>query len=192
MSNNTFYASYSILKLWQAKQWEDVVKYYFKLEKFVTPAMAAGRDFHKQWEQEIITFKKLPAVFGGAALKDPKPEQFFDHRVYDWLVLRGVVDCIDSPDIHEFKTGKQTAEHYAAEKQAGMYGVLCTKKQIYVERAFIHHYDQYTKKTDTAMIWLTDKLLNDTMNWILSLSGEIHQYFLENQLYDRYGANRTR
>lgn len=192
MANNKFYASYSILKLWQAGQWEQVVKYYFKLEKFITPAMKAGQEFHESWEQEIIKTKCLPAVFGAKQLQNPQPEQFFDYDLDTWLVLRGKVDCIDAPDIHEFKTGKQSAESYTTEKQAGVYGVLCTAKEIYVERVFIHHFDQYAKKVDVAMVWLSDKLLSDTMDWILTLSSEIHNYFIENQLYERYGHNRKK
>lgn len=101
----------------------------------------------------------------------------------------GKIDCIDAPIIYEFKTGKQSSEAYASSKQTGVYAVLATRSNIYVDRAEIYHYDQYINKFDMSAVWLTDNVLEDAENWILTLGAEIHEYFEQNKLYDRFGGN---
>lgn len=186
---NVFRASYSVMDAWQSGNYERAIKMYFKLEDFITPAMADGRTWHKKWEEHVKTTKTMPLEFGGKPLKDPRPEGKKQVHITDWLDLVGVIDCYDKPDIYEWKTGKQSSEVYANSKQAGTYGVLATMSGLYVEKAHIYHYDQYLKTYEMSTVWLTDKLLKDTLNWIETVGGEMHNYLLENKLYDQFGAN---
>lgn len=186
---NKLRASYSLLELWKGGNWERAVKYYFKLEQFLTPAMADGRKYHEEWNKHIAQNKTLPDCFGAKPLINPFPEVKKVVQLEDWLELVGIMDCIDAPTIYEFKTGKQSSEAYASSKQTGVYAVLATYSNILVDRAEIYHYDQYLKKYDMSHVWITDKILTDAHNWILMLSSEIHNYFTENNLYDRFGAN---
>lgn len=189
MNSPIFRASYTILDLWQSNNWERAIKAYFKLEDFVTPAMADGREWHKKWEEHVKNTKTMPLEFGGKALINPSAEGKKVVHITDWLDLVGVIDCYDKPDIYEWKTGKQSSEVYANSKQAGTYGVLATLSGLYVEKAHIYHYDQYAKKYEMSTVWLTDKLLKDTLNWIETIAGEMHNYLTENKLYDKFGAN---
>ena len=50
---NKFRASASILWAWSRGDWENAVNMYFKLTDFDTPAMKAGREYHKKWEDYI-------------------------------------------------------------------------------------------------------------------------------------------
>lgn len=184
-----FRASYTILDLWQSNNWERAIKAYFKLEDFITPAMADGRELHKKWEEHVKKTKTMPVEFGGRPLKDPSAEGKKVVHITDWLDLVGVIDCYDRPDIYEWKSGKQSSEVYANSKQAGTYGVLATMSGLYVEKAHIYHYDQYKKVYEMSTVWLTDKLLKDTLNWIETVGGEMHNYLIENGLYDKFGAN---
>lgn len=186
--SHKFRASYTVLNTWMSGNWERAIKQYFKLEKFTTPAMADGKRYHEMWEQEIITNKRLPAVFGGKELTNPKPEYKTVVELEPWLDLVGVIDCYDEPTIHEFKTGITSSEVYAGSMQPGVYAVLATMNGMYADRAQIWHYDQYSKKVDISQVWLTDKRLKQAQEWIVALSSEMHDYFLENKLYERFQA----
>lgn len=181
-----FRASYSILSVWAGGDWERAIKMYFKLEKFTTPAMAEGKRYHEQWEQHIKATKTLPAVFGGAKLQQPETEVKKVVELEPWLDLVGVIDCLDQPIIYDWKTGKQSSEHYAGTMQPGVYGVLASFAGHYVDRAIIWHYDQYSQKKDVSQVWLTDARLAHAQNWIVTHASDMHHYLTENKLYERF------
>jgi hypothetical protein len=162
---------------------------YFKLDKFVTREMADGREWHEKWEKHIKETKTMPIEFGGAPLIDPIAEQKTVVQIEPWLELVGVIDCYDSPIIKEWKTGKKSSEQYAGSKQGGIYAVLGTMSGKYVEKIEIYHYDQYTKKSDMSIVWVTDQLLEETLNWIITTAGEMYNYFEQNDLFNKFGRN---
>lgn len=182
-----FRASYTVLKQWNSGQWDKAVKTYFKLESFTTREMAEGKKFHEDWEAETKKTGCLPKVFGGRKMKNPKPEGKVVVELADWLDLVFIIDCLEAPILHEYKTGKRSAEVWANSEQPGVYGVGATYAGNMVDRAVIHHYDQYTKKYDNFTIWLTDKYLDESYEWIVSNASEMMNYFQENQLFERYG-----
>lgn len=183
---NKFRASFTVLDKWAGGDWEGAIKAYFKLEKFTTPAMADGHMYHEQWAKEIGDTHHLPQVFGGQPLWLPKTEQKLVVELEDWLDLVGIIDCYDTPVIYEFKTGKKNSECYAATKQCGVYSVLATFSDLKTDRAIIWHYDQYAKKADMSQVWLTDELLQDAHEWIITHASEMHNYLNENKLYERF------
>lgn len=198
MKPTHFRASFTTLSLWASGSWDMAVEKYFKLKEFTTEAMADGKRYHEDWETEIKKTGCLPAVFGGKKLERPKTEMFKKVYINDWLELIGKVDLVDEPTVHEFKTGVQSSEHYANSVQTGIYGVLCTMdgfllqnykeipvKGVFVDRAEIHHYNQHSKKVDMSFVWLTDKVLDDALDWVLTYSSEMHNYLVENGLYEK-------
>lgn len=201
---NIFRASYSILQAWKSGQWERAVQMYFKLETFTTEAMADGKTLHEKWEKHIIDTHTLPPEFGGKKLIDPHPEVKKVVHIYDWLDLVGVIDCYDNPIIYEFKSGKSaSSEKYAASPQTAIYAVLATMpghiilpdhdpiptNGYFADRAEIHHYDQYSKTHDMSQIWITDEMLEKAFNWVVTVAGEMHAYFTDNNLYAQFGHN---
>lgn len=187
--NNKFRASWSVLSVWASGDYEKAIKGYFKLEEYKSKAMDQGKALHKLWEKEIIKNKALPLDFGGKKLINPEPEKKIVVQIEDWLELVGVIDCIDSPTIYEFKSGKTNSESYANTKQTGIYAVLATLSKIFVDRAEIHHYDQTKpigKRHDMSMVYLTDSLLKESFNWIITMSSDMHNYLLVNKLYETY------
>jgi hypothetical protein len=184
---NKFRASFTILSTWESGNWERAIKQYFKLEEFRTRAMDEGKKLHEDWQVYIDKNKTLPAIFDPAQKPLVKPLAEFKRVVSlrDWLDLVGVIDCVDSPTIYEFKSGKTNSEVYAGSRQVGVYGVLATYSGIYVDRAEIYHYDQYNRSTDMSIVYITDELLRNSLNWIESVSCEIHDYFIKNDLYSR-------
>jgi len=55
-----------------------------------------------------------------------------------------------------------------------------------VEKAEIHHWDQTTKKHDMSIVWITDEVLKYAYEWIITVGSEMHNYFLVNNLYQRF------
>lgn len=190
---NRFRASYSVLDLWAGGNWERAIKQYFKLEKFVTPAMADGRALHEKWAEYIKANNALPLEFGGQKLNGTTPiiEQKRVVKLASWCDLVYIMDLYDEPTIYDWKTGKQSSEVYANSKQLPVYAMGATLDGFLVERAEIHHYDQYLKKSDMSIIHITDKALEEAQNWVLTLAGEMQNYLLTNGLYQRFNGSRN-
>jgi hypothetical protein len=179
-------ASYTYLHLWSSGQWEEAIKAYFKIDKYVSREMAEGLDYHKEWEEHIKKTKTMPAVFGGEKMSNPVCEGKLVIPVYDWLDLVVIPDCIDLPVIKEFKTGISESSDYARTYQPAIYaiGMVLLKRPVrYVD---IHQYNQYSKKATFSRVVVTEKLLKDGLNFIETVGGEMHTYFMEQGLYDRY------
>jgi hypothetical protein len=183
--------SYSILNAWATGKYEDAIKYFFKLDVIQTPAMKEGSEYHKRWENEIRNTKKLPEVFGSKQLINPSAEQYIKVEVNDWLILSGKIDCYDKPTIYEFKTGRQTSEDIARSKQPGVYAVLSTLNKQYVDRAEIYCFNQHLKNDNKSMsiVYLTDTVLEDALNWIETIAGEMRNYLEQNKLFEKYSQN---
>lgn len=182
-----FRASFSVLSVWDSGDWQRAIEVYFKLRPFTTRQMAAGKDLHKEWNEHIKENNSLPAVFGSKKLTSPQPEFKNVIELYDWLDLVGIIDCVDKPIIYEFKSGIRSSEAYASSMQTGVYAILATYSKIFVNKAEIYHYDQYKKATDMSVVWITDDYLKKSMNWILTLSSEMMDYFQKNHLFERFG-----
>ena len=102
--------------------------------------------------------------------------------------LSGKIDCYDKPTIYEFKTGRQTSEDIARSKQPGVYAVLSTLNKQYVDRAEIYCFNQHVKNDNKSMsiVYLTDKVLEDSLNWIETIAGEMRNYLEQNKLFEKY------
>jgi len=178
--------SYTILNAWAQGRYDDAIKYFFKLEVIQTPAMLEGSRYHKEWENEIQKTKKLPEIFGSKQLVKPSPEQYIKVDVNPWLVLSGKIDCYDKPTIYEFKTGRQTSDDVIRSKQPGVYGVLSTLNKQYADRAEIYCYNQHTKEKTMAIVYITDKLLKDSLEWVETIAGEMRNYLDQNDLFNKF------
>ena len=186
---NSFRASYTVLNMWANGNWEMAVKTYFKLDSYTSRAMAAGKDLHEQWSNHINETQTLPEVFGSAKLVKPESELKLTAKLANWLTLVGRIDCIDADTIYEFKTGKSSSEEYASTYQGGVYGLLATYHDRLINKVVLCRYDQYAKRSDVSYLWVTDNLLKDTLNWVETLSSEMHSYFTKNGLYDLYSSS---
>jgi len=181
-----FRASYTVLSMWASGRWEDAINTYFKLESFSSKQMEAGKALHEEWEKEIKETGCLPAVFGSVPLANPETEIKQVVQLEEWLDLVFVIDCYDSGDVHEFKSGVMSSQTYARDKQIGVYAVGSLLSGRKAQRLFIHHYNQYTNEADTSMVWVTEALLKETLEWIEMTAAEMHDYFLTNNLYERF------
>jgi hypothetical protein len=182
---NKFRASYSNLSKWQAGQYDEFVTSYFHLEpSYTSREMAAGKEYHKEWEKYVNKYGKLPEVFGGKKLSNPVTEKKIKVEVEDWLDFVFICDCYqDNGEFIDFKTGVQNS---GWDTQLGTQAVGLTLAKIKASIGHIYHYNQYTKKAKHDIIWITDQLLSDSLNWIVTLSSEAHNYLTVNNLYERF------
>ena len=178
------------MKLWSEGHWQDAIQAYFKLERFTSRAMVEGKDLHTEWEDEIKATKCLPKVFGGTPLLNPVVEQKMEIPIYDWMTLVLKPDLIDSPDLHEFKSGVQSANDYLNTYQPAVYAIGLTFAKIYINKIHIHAYNQYSKKSEYSYRFVSKKLLKEGMDWIETVASEMHNYFVENNLYEKFGSKK--
>lgn len=164
---------------------------YFRLKDFKTPEMAEGSMYHDEWKEETLKTQCLPKVFGGQKLNKPIVEKYIRVPLTPYLDISGRIDCMDLPVIYEYKTGSMSSEAHLNSYQGGMYAVLVTKWGYYVDRVILHRYNQARKEKDMSLIWVTSKLLTDTVNWIVTVGSEIHDYCLQNQLYEKFDTRRS-
>lgn len=186
------HASYTLLKAWNdGTGYEQVVKMYFKLEKFTTRAMATGQEVHKAIAENIKEFGRLPSDMGGHKFTSPIVEKLYEVEINEWLSLKMFADCIDGEILYDWKTGAKTSESYAGEKQLPLYGAILGLAGVQVNRGEIHRVDlSPAHKLDTSVVWLTKEAKQAALDWALEQATQIHNYFTENGLYEKYQASR--
>lgn len=186
INNKVFRASYSVLTLWDSGQWERAIEVYFKTGDFLTRQMAEGREYHQKWQNYTDRTKCLPLEFGGKCLVDPSTELKFEQHLTDWLDLVVVIDSYAQEVVHEYKTGKTDSNSKAFKYQGGVYALGCIMKDMPVKQVQIHHYNQYTKQSDTSIYWITEKYLKETLNWIETTSSDMFNYLTQNDLFTKF------
>ncbi|MFZ2882116.1 MAG: hypothetical protein WA019_03510 [Candidatus Moraniibacteriota bacterium] len=185
---NKFRASYSNLHRWESGDFEGFVKGYFKLEPPLTSReQAEGKEWHDKWKDEVLKTSCMPELFGGRPLVDPIVEIKKVVQLEDWLDYVFIADLVEGSNIHDWKTGVDDSGKWINTNQLGCYAVGLTFDKIFVNQGFMHHYNQYTKRVDSSSIWLTDQVLKEAHNWIITLSCEAHEYLRVNNLYEKYG-----
>ena len=101
-----------------------------------------------------------------------------------------VIDLYDHAGIgHDYKTGAKSSEEYINGKQAGVYALNLHLNNLPINKFVIHHYDQYKKKVDNSYLWVTEEVMEDALNWIVTLSSDAHEYLQKNGLYQQFGKN---
>lgn len=183
-----FRASFSVLNSWSKGYAQDAINNYFKLPKEPNRAMEDGLKYHQSWEKYITQNKRLHPQLSSTSKKltNPVCELKLEMSINDWLEFVGVVDCLDETVLYEFKTGVKPSSEYANSVQADLYSILLKEHGYEVDRGFYIHYDQYLKQTDSSLVWLTDERREKAMNWLLEESKEMHNYLVDNKLYDKY------
>jgi hypothetical protein len=171
--------SYTLLKLWADGKTSNAIDYYLKRDFEPTKQMIDGKAWHEKWSAESLKTGRLPEVFGGKFLTpDPKIEVKLVVDLADWLQLVGVIDLLDGNTIYEYKTGVTSSTDYAESLQAEVYSILCVKAlKIRPDKAWYLHYNQYTKKIDCSMVWLTDGKITKAAEWVVSVATDMKNEF---------------
>lgn len=190
MTTPKFRASFSILNSWSKGYAQDAIDMYFKVDREPNVYMIDGLKHHKSWEEYITKNKKLHPQLSttNKALKDPKCELKLVMPINDHIDFVGVVDCLDEDILYEFKTGSRQSSDYANGNQIDLYSILLKHHGYNPEKGIYIHFDQYSKETDSAMVWLTENRRTEALEWLIKNAEEMHEYLTVNGYYEKYST----
>lgn len=173
--------SYSMLSAWHSGDYDRAIAMIMRQPFEPTPAMEEGLRLHKEWEAEGRKTMAMPKVFGGAKFNKPKFELETKRvrRLNEWLTLAGVLDVFEDGKVgKDYKSGATPATAYSNGWQHKFYKVLYTE----MERFEYHCYNQYTKEATMSIVHLTDKTLEDGIEFILTNASDMRAYLENNGL----------
>lgn len=183
-----FRVSFSILNSFSKGYEEDAVAMYFKLPREENIYMKEGKKFHKSWENYINKNKRLHPQLSSTTkvLKNPICELKLEMDINDQIQFVGVIDCLDTPIVYEFKSGIKHSSNYATSKQIDVYALLLEEHGYKVDKGIYCHFDQYKKEIDNSIIWITDKRKELAKKWLIDQATKFYQYLVNNDLFDKY------
>jgi hypothetical protein len=164
--------SYSLIRLWERGDINALIEALNGIWQEPSPAMEYGTMKHKEWEDEVNRTGCMPEIFGGQKLVNPKTEQYYKVQLTDWLWLSGVIDLeygAEGENLVDYKTGQGNANAYSDSLQAGCYKILRPKAKRFTYK----HFNQYENKTSSSIVYLTDKLLLDSLDKVISVGCDI-------------------
>lgn len=143
-------------------------------------AVIEGRQYHKKWEDEINKNKKVKIGNTEFKFNNPKCEFKFYVPYNEIADLSLVLDCLDTPNLHEWKTGGETSTSYASGYQIPIYFLGCELAEIDVKIAYLLRYNQKEDKEDTTIIHNGALTRERARNYIDSLIYPLYE-FLKNE-----------
>jgi len=179
---NKLRISYSLLTLWNNGRWVDAVKMYLHQDTVKSRQMKEGLSMHKAWEEQIKKTKKLILKEHKFSFKNPICEFKVIAPYNKKWDMSGTFDVIDDDVIYEFKSGVMGSLEYARGYQLPFYFLLAEIANIKIKQGILIHYNQYTKKYDTTLLWNSKRLIKKARNFIDSLAPEIEDYFVKHNI----------
>lgn len=173
---NKIRISFTLLSLWDRKEYDQVADYYSKKRTFTTDAMELGQAYDTLVNATVNKTGKLPPDFGGLQLNKPITQLKLEANLDDEIEIVGMPDVLDAPTLIEIKTGVTNSMTYIKSMQIGMYALLCELNNIKIDKAIVIRHDQYQKKTDWSMRWITPELIKQTKVQIYSKEPEIREF----------------
>ena len=175
--------SHSLINTWERGDVQGAIDMYFHVNRKSTPQMDSGRAFHEEIAENIKTYNTLPGYmdFKGGFVS-PKPEFEVTVPYNEICDIKGVFDCLDEPNLYEFKTGVSDSLEWARTGQIPLYFLICEIAGIQVDLAYLIRHNQYEKKSDYAIIHNSPKLREKARNIVDSVVWDIHKFFTESGL----------
>lgn len=183
MAQRVLSCSYSVLNTWSRGDYQDALNSLFHLEKKVTPQIVAGQEFDKAWTEETNKTKCQPEVFGKIKLNNPKTQLILTAKLNDWLTLKGKLDLYDEGEITDWKTGASDAQSVIRGHQGGVYAILAHYNKLPAKKFHIYHWNQYLQQPTHAFVWINDKYIQRTANWIETNASSLYDYIDKNDLW---------
>jgi len=175
--------SYSLISLWEKGDTQGVIDTYFHVDKKASRQMEEGKKFHQEIADHLTKFNLLPSYiqFGGK-FTVPKPEQELIVDYSEIATIKGVIDCLDEPNLYEFKTGVTDSLEWSRTQQIPLYFLICELAKVNVDTAYLIRYNQYAKETDYTIIHNNKRLVEQARNVVDTVSPEIHKFFMDQGL----------
>lgn len=177
-----FRASYSVIKAWSDGRNDDALEMYFHKKREETRQQQEGKKWHSEWQAETKKTGKLPDVF---KMEDTRPnpqlqtELRIETDIPDWMSLRGVIDLYDpaTGTIYDYKTGVSSSGDYAESHQIPLYAwLLAATNHLVGSKSFYMHYNQYTKESDIALVYITDKRISESVEWFVTQAADMKNH----------------
>lgn len=181
---NKLRVSYSLLSAVEKGDWNAVVSMLNRVYRQPTPAMEDGLRIHKEIEKHIICYNNFPEWLFQGGLVLPKCEEKVVISYNDMIDISGIFDCIDdaTKTLYEFKTGTQSSVDWARTHQIPMYFMMLERLGREVEKAFLIHYNQHTKKKDWVVIHNSPEMIAKAENYVETYANEIILYLQNNNM----------
>jgi hypothetical protein len=96
-----------------------------------------------------------------------------------WIQLVGVIDCLDDPTIHEYKTGAASSLTYIKTMQIPVYQVLAEENGYSPNAGIVHHFNQYTNKVTRSKRYLSEATSLLAREWIHTYASELREALRE-------------
>jgi hypothetical protein len=136
-----------------------------------------GLDMHDRWANEVMKTKKLTVQNRIFSFTNPQTEVEIIHDFSPISIVKGRIDCLDAPVIHEWKSGVTTSLEYAQKDQIPFYFMLCKMSGINIEYARVVHFNQETKEVDVSKVYYSEDLVEQAINLCQTYEYEIYDYF---------------
>lgn len=175
--------SHSLISVWERGDIKGAIDLYFHVNRDGTPAMEEGKKFHQEISESIDKYNSLPDYmnFKGKFLT-PKTEHEVTVPYNEICDIKGVFDCLDEPNLYEWKTGVSDSLEWARTGQIPLYFLICELAGIKVDLAYLVRHNQHARQTDYAIIHNSQKLRDKAKNIVDSVCFDIHNYFTEQGL----------
>ena len=177
MKTKKLRVSYSLLHLWAQGKTDDAVSTYFHMDRPTTQAMSFGRRFHEDVAKYIEKEGKLPEWLFTHEIKKPQPELVVTVPYNELFDIKAIFDCLDVPNLFEWKSGVTNSLVWANTHQLSLYFLVAEIAKIKVEKAYLVHWNQYTKKGDFTIVWNNKSHIEYAKNMIDSYAPEIYDFF---------------
>jgi hypothetical protein len=110
--------SHSLLNAWESGNIQGAIDMYFHVDRVGTPAMEAGKQFHEEIAESINKYNNLPDYMDfKASFITPKTEFEITVPYNEICDIKGIFDCLDEPNLYEWKTGVSDSLEWARSGQ---------------------------------------------------------------------------
>ena len=184
MSTQQIRLSYTLLELWRRGQINQALDMYFRRKKMpTTPQMLDGIRIHKSVQNYVLKNNRFPEQVTTIPVNNPEIEKEFIVEYSSQFLIKVKIDLFDTDSFFELKTGWSDSVRYAREYQVPMYFLVSDIAGFHKEKAYIIHYNQYTKEKDMTMIWHNKRQIELAKNYIDSIAPDLYNYFNNQSLW---------
>lgn len=167
----------SIVNVWERGDRQELIDVLHGEWRPPTEPMEYGTLKHKEWELEVKNTGRLPEIFGGEKIENPKTETYHTLELDDWLKISGVIDLEYGKHgevIVDYKTGggSSSANQYARSLQVGFYALMRPEAKLFK----FQHYNRKTGRVSTSVVHLTEMKRREWQDKIMSIACDIRSW----------------
>ena len=175
--------SHSLISLWERGDVQGAINCYFHVDRIGSKAMEDGKRYHEEFAKSIDDTKALPEYVDiKVKFNAPETEKEVIVPYNEICTIKGILDCVDTPVLYEWKTGGTDSLEWARTGQLPLYFLICELAGIKIDYAYLVHYNQHNNNTDCTIVHNTPAKIEKARNIVDSVCFEIYDYFMEQGL----------